>query len=152
MLSKKAKYAIKALILLGKNLNTTALQISEIASLENIPRKYLEGILLDLKNAGYLHSRRGTGGGYTLRVLPQEISLDKIVRLVDGPIARVSCASIFHYHKCDECRDEDSCSIRDLFAAVRDADVKILASTNIADMIQKETLLKALVDTSVESL
>lgn len=147
MLSKKAKYAIKSLILLGKT--GTSLQIQEIANLENIPKKYLEGILLDLKNAGFLYSRRGHTGGYALRVPPEEITLDKIVRLVDGPIARISCASMFHYHKCEECREEESCSIRDLFIAIRDADVKILAATSVADMMQKESILKALIDTKV---
>ncbi len=144
MLSKKAKYAIKSLILLGGAPNGVALQISEISAPENIPRKYLERILLDLKNAGYLHSKKGSAGGYVLRIPPESITLDKIVRLVDGPIARVSCASIFHYHKCEECRDEQNCSIRDLFTAIREADEKILAATTIADMMKREAVFEAL--------
>lgn len=87
MLSKKAKYAIKSLMLLGKI--DTSLQVQEISRLENIPKKYLEGILLELRNAGYLYSKRGNTGGYTLLTAPEEITLDKIVRLIDGPIARI---------------------------------------------------------------
>lgn len=140
---------MKSLILLGKNnKDGNGLQASEIAALENIPKKYLEAILIDLRNAGYLYSRKGANGGYTLRIPPEEITMDKIVRLIDGPIARIACASIFHYHKCDECAEEDSCSIRDLFIAIRDTEVNLLAATSVADMIKKESLLKTLVSTN----
>jgi Rrf2 family protein len=141
MLSQKAKYAIKALILLGKNLNNKFMHVSEIAALENISAKYLGPILTDLKIAGYVYSKKGYAGGYALRMPPEKITLDKIVRRMDGPIARILCASIFHYHKCEECDEEAVCSIRDLFSQIREADFKILAGTSVADMIKKENLL-----------
>lgn len=142
MLSKKAKYAIKALIVLGKHYQQKPLNAAEIAEIENVPERSLRGILSDLKVGGYIISLKGTEGGYSLRESPEKITLDKIVRQIDGPIARIACASIFHYHKCDECADEASCSVRDLFIQIREADFKILAGTTIADMISKENALK----------
>ena len=144
MLSKKAKYSIKALIALGKNAEKSPMHVSQISEQENIPRKYLESILLDLRNGGYLHSKKGIAGGYTLSKLPQDIYLDGVVRLVDGPIAMVFCASTYHYHRCEECPVEATCSIRDLYLEIRAADLKILSGTSIADMIEKE---KALTET-----
>lgn len=144
MLSKQAKYAIKALIFLGKNVNIKGLSASEIAETEAIPKKTLEKILNDLRNAGYVYSKKGVTGGYSLLLPPEKITLDKVLRLIDGPIARISCASIFHYRKCDECKDEAACSIRDLFITMRDNDVKLLAGTSIADLISKEHAFKQL--------
>lgn len=144
MLSKQAKYAIKALILLGKNLNVKGLSATEIAESEMIPKKTLEKILNDLRNAGYVYSRKGVTGGYSLLLTPEKITLDKILRLIDGPIARISCASIFHYRRCEECKDEASCSIRDLFITMRDNDVKLLAGTSIGDLIAKEHAFRQL--------
>ncbi|WP_214072754.1 Rrf2 family transcriptional regulator [Mucilaginibacter sp. dw_454] len=143
MLSKKAKYAIKALILLGKNYKQRSLNAVQIADAENIPQRYLRSILSDLKIGGYIYSLKGVDGGYSLRESPEKITLDKIIRQIDGPIARISCASIFHYHKCDECAEEVTCSIRDLFIDIREADFKILSGTSIADMISKEGSLVA---------
>ena len=142
MLSKKAKYAIKALILLGKNFDVAPMRISDIAIAENIPVKYMGGILKDLQNGGFIYNKKGINGGYLLRETPEEITLDKIVRLLDGPIAQIFCASLFHYHKCDECADEATCSIRDLYVKIREADYQILAGTSIASLINKETSLK----------
>src|ERR1700754_2519016 len=102
MLSKKAKYAIKALISLGKNGQAGPMATSQISETEKIPKKYLEGILLELKNAGYIYSKKGIGGGYVLIKPAEAILLVDIVRFVDGPIAMVSCASAFHYHRCEE--------------------------------------------------
>jgi Rrf2 family protein len=138
MLSKKAKYSIKALIFLAKRLNEPLLTISKISELEKIPKKYLEVILLELKNAGYLFSKKGVGGGYLLSKPPEEIFLVSIVRLVDGPVARVSCASAYHYHSCEECHDEATCSIRKTYLEIREAELKILSNTSIADMLKYE--------------
>jgi Rrf2 family protein len=143
MLSKKTKYAIKALIVLGKNVDKPHMQIAQIAEQENIPRKFLESILLELRNAGILRSIKGAGGGYILNRAPQEILLSAILRLTDGPIAMVPCASINFYHKCEECEDEQTCSIRATFIAIREASLKIMTETSIADMIAKETQLRA---------
>jgi Rrf2 family protein len=141
MLSKKTKYAIKALVLLGKNKNGPPMHIAEIAERENIPKKYLEGILGELRNAGFLYSKKGSGGGYVLGKRPEDILLVNVVRLTDGPIAMVSCASLNYYHRCEECHDEETCGIRNTFIAIRDSSLKILNETSIADLIQKEKTL-----------
>jgi Rrf2 family protein len=138
MLSKKAKYGIRSLILLAKNNDKTPLTASKIAELGKFPKKYLEGILLDLKNAGYIFSKKGNEGGYGLSKPAKEITLDRIVRLIDGPVARVSCVSKFHYHSCEECIDEASCSIKKLYFKVWEEELKILSGTNIADMAENE--------------
>lgn len=142
MLSKKTKYAIKALVALGKNLDMPPMQISKIAEEERIPKKFLEQILLDLRNAGFLYSKKGAGGGYSLNKKPEEIFLVQILRLTDGPVAMLPCVSLNFYHKCDECKDEVTCGIRSAFIDVRDATLKILGETSIADVIAREDNLK----------
>ena len=141
MLSKKTKYAIKALVLLGKHQDKPPLQISWIAEQEHIPKKFLEQILLDLRNAGFLYSKKGAGGGYSLNKDPKDIYLVNILRITDGPIAMVPCASLNFYHRCDECHQETTCGIRDVFIEVRDASLKILSETSIADIIERESNL-----------
>jgi Rrf2 family protein len=143
MLSKKTKYAIKALVVLGKNTDKPPMQISRIAEEERIPKKFLEQILLDLRNAGFLYSKKGAGGGYSLNKDPKEIFLVQIMRITDGPIAMVPCASLNFYHKCEECKDEKTCGIRNAFIDVRDATLKILSETSIADVIAREDALIA---------
>src|SRR5215469_7150374 len=138
MLSKKTKYAIKALVALGKNLDKPPMQISKIAEEEHIPKKFLEQILLDLRNAGFLYSKKGAGGGYSLNKKPEEILLVHVMRVTDGPIAMVPCASLNFYHKCDECKSEITCGIRSVFVDVRDVTLKILSETSIADIIERE--------------
>jgi len=140
MLSKKAKYAIKALIFLTKNMDKPPMPVSKISELEKIPKKYLEVVLLELRNAGYLFSKKGVTGGYILSKSPEEIFLVGIVRLMDGPIARISCASAYHYRSCEECLDEATCSIRKVYLKIREEELKILSDTSIADMIGNEQL------------
>ncbi|MCR8559628.1 Rrf2 family transcriptional regulator [Mucilaginibacter sp. BJC16-A38] len=140
MLSKKAKYAVKALIFLAKNIDQPPLPVSKISELEKIPKKSLEVILLELRNAGYLYSRKGVNGGYILNKTPEEMFLVGIVRLMDGPIARVSCASAYHYRSCEECLDEATCSIKKVYVKIREEELKILSETSIADMIRAEQL------------
>jgi Rrf2 family protein len=141
MLSKKTKYAIKALVVMGKNMDKPPMQISRIAEEERIPKKFLEQILLDLRNAGYLYSKKGAGGGYSLNKDPKEIYLVSIMRLTGGPIAMVPCASLNFFHKCEECQEETTCGIRDVFIKVRDETLKILSETSIADVIEREKSL-----------
>jgi len=141
MLSKKTKYAIKALVILGKNADKPPMQIQKIAEEERIPKKFLEQILLDLRNAGYLYSKKGAGGGYSLNKDPKEIFLVHILRITGGPIAMVPCASLNFFHKCEECQQETTCGIRDVFIKVRDETLKILSETSIADIIEKEESL-----------
>lgn len=142
MLSKKTKYAIKALVVLGKHADKPPMQISKIAEEEHIPKKFLEQILLDLRNAGFLYSKKGAGGGYSLNKKPEEIFLVQVMRVTDGPIAMVPCASLNFYHKCDECVDEKTCGIRTAFIEVRDATLKVLTETSIADVIAREEKMK----------
>src|ERR1700735_621654 len=141
MLSKKTKYAIKALVILGKNTDKPPMQIQKIAELEKIPKKFLEQILLDLRNAGFLYSKKGAGGGYSLNKNPKDIFLVSVMRITDGPIAMVPCASLNFYHKCEECNQETTCGIRSVFVDVRDATLKILTETSIADIIERESSL-----------
>jgi len=141
MLSKKAKYAIKALIYLARNQDKPPLPISKISELERIPKKYLEVIFLELRNAGYVFSKKGVGGGYVLSKPPEEMFLAGIVRLMDGPVARVSCVSIFHYHNCAECIDEATCSIRKVYLKIHQRELDILSTTSIVDMVNSEELV-----------
>lgn len=141
MLSKKTRYAIRALVIMGKNFGQEPMQISRIASEGSIPKKFLEQILLDLRNAGLLYSKKGAGGGYKLVKDPKEIFLVQVLRITGGPIALLPCVSLNFYQRCEECIDEGSCGIRDVFADVRDASLKILAETSIADVIKRENSL-----------
>ena len=139
MLTKKSKYGIKALIFLGKNYGAQPVQIMRIATEEQIPKKFLEQILLELRNAGLLYSVKGAKGGYSLNKDPKDIRLTQVIRLLDGPIALLPCVSLNFYQKCDECKSEEVCAIRDTFVEVRDAMLQILNYTSIADIIEKES-------------
>ena len=143
MLSKKTRYAIKALVIMGKNFGDEPMQISRIANEEHIPKKFLEQILLDLRNAGLLYSKKGAGGGYKLIKDPKEIFLVQILRITGGPIALLPCVSLNFYQRCEECIDEGTCGIRDVFVDVRNASLKILTETSIADVIERENSLQA---------
>lgn len=143
MLSKKSKYAIKALISLAKRYeDKTPLKISVIAEEQHIPRKFLEAILVELRNNGLLHSRMGASGGYLLAKHPNEVFLSQIIRISGGPIAMLPCVSLNFYEPCEECENEDTCSLRDVAKEVREATIAILSKTSIADLIQREDILK----------
>ncbi len=138
MLSKKAKYALKALFALSQdNANgQKSMLIAEIARQEQIPKKFLEAILLDLKNDGILYSKRGKTGGYALLKTPDQITIGQVIRVIDGPLALVPCASQTAYVPCDECMDVDSCAIRITMRKVRDATASILDSTTLTDALR----------------
>jgi Rrf2 family protein len=144
LLSKKTKYAIRALIALGENFGGEAMNILSISQKENIPKKFLEQILLEMRNAGFLFSKKGAGGGYSLLKDPKDINLVHVMRLTGGPIAQLPCVSLNFYQRCEECRDEETCGIRDTFMNVRDATLKILTETTIADLISKEKNLSSI--------
>lgn len=144
MLSKKTKYAIRALIALGRQFEGDSMNILSIAQNEKIPKKFLEQILLEMRNAGFLFSIKGAGGGYSLLKDPKEINLVQVMRLTGGPIAQLPCVSLNFYQRCEECKDEDSCGIRATFMSVRDATLKILSETTIADLIAKEAKISEL--------
>lgn len=134
MLSKKAKYAVKAMLALAEHAAPTPVRIADLAREQQIPKKFLEGILLSLRNHGLLHSRKGQGGGYLLARDPREIFLGQIVRLFDGPLAPVPCASQTAYARCADCQDEAACGVRLAMRAVRDATARILDHTSLASL------------------
>ena len=123
---------------LARNMDRPPVSVSKIAEVERIPKKTLELVLSELRIAGYLFSKKGTTGGYVLNKTPGEIFLEGIVRLMDGPIARVSCASAYHYRSCEECLDETACSIKKVYLKIRENELKILSATSIADMVKDE--------------
>lgn len=138
MISKKAKYALKALKVLAEKYGKGPVLISQIAESERIPKKFLEAILLDLRNHGVLQSLKGKGGGYMLRIPPEEVSFSKVLRIIDGPIAPVLCVSMFFYGKCDDCSDEQTCTLRNVLTKWRDANLTVLDSTTLADILKVE--------------
>jgi Rrf2 family protein len=140
MLSKKCKYAIHALVHMARNPDEKFL-IREISSSCNIPKKFLENILLELKRAGILGSRAGKGGGYFLRRSTHEVNLAEVVRLFDGAIAAVPCATYRYYEPCKECTDEETCSIRYAFLQVRNATVEMLKRDTLKTLVTQEKKL-----------
>lgn len=138
MLSKKCKYAIHALVYLAERYQDGPVHIQEIAEHEHIPKKFLEAILLELRNAKILHSKKGKGGGYYLYKKPEDVRLIDVVRLMDGAIAMLPCVSLNYYEPCEECRDEKTCGIRDTFLSVRDETLKILTESTLDKIVKRQ--------------
>jgi Rrf2 family protein len=134
MLSKKAKYGLKAMTVLAREYGNGPILIEEIARREGIPPKFLELILLELKKKGFLQSKKGKGGGYYLNRLPNTISVGSLIRALDGPIALLPCVSQMAYERCSECPDEESCGIRNVFKEIRDSTDAILERVTLAEM------------------
>ena len=134
MLSKKTKYGLKALAYIAKQENNDPIQIAEIAKSENISHKYLESILLTLRKAGVLSSKKGKGGGYYLLKAPKKIPMTDIIRILEGPIAMVPCVSLNYYEKCNDCEDEDTCSVHKLMLQVRDNTLEVFRNNTLADI------------------
>ena len=134
MLSKRAKYAIKALLALAERGREEPMRIADLARGEHIPPKFLELILLVLKNHGILQSRKGKGGGYLLGRDPKDIYLGQIVRMFDGPLAPVPCASQTAYVPCADCPNEAVCGVHLAMKAVRDATARVLDGTSLASL------------------
>lgn len=133
MLSKKTKYGLKALSYLARQEQHVPVLISEISASENISKKFLESILLTLKKSGVLASKKGKGGGYYLLKQPNEIKISSIIRMLEGPIAMLPCVSLNYYQKCDDCTNENRCSLNILMAEVRDSTLKILENKTLAN-------------------
>ncbi|MDA8917816.1 Rrf2 family transcriptional regulator [Flavobacteriaceae bacterium] len=134
MISKKCKYAIKALLYLANfQEDDRSIFSTEIAEKENIPQKFLETILRELRNFQILQSRRGKTGGYRLIKQPNEIKLTDLMRMMDGPIALLPCVSLNYYASCEEC-NEKTCTIKPVFEKVRDQTLSILGNTTIESM------------------
>ena len=132
MLSQKCKYALQALMVLARQNSDRLLLVSEIAERENLPKKFLEAILLELNRNGLVRSRRGRGGGYALAKPADLITFGQVVRIMDGALAPLACVSVNYYRRCDECRDEQSCEIRKVMHRVRDAIANELDGTSLA--------------------
>ena len=140
MLSKKCQYALHALIHLGEHQDSGLIFISEIARSKKIPKKFLEAILLDLKNTNILGSKKGKGGGYYLRKKPEEITILHVVRAIDGAVAMLPCVSLNFYESCGLCENEAQCTINHLFSQVRDETLKILSTNTLADLIKSKAI------------
>lgn len=137
MLSMKAKYALRALMVMAKNENKM-LQSKTIAKEADIPQKFLENILLEMKNQGFVDSKRGIFGGYYLAKAASEIMVGNLIRVIDGPLAPIRCASITAYQKCDDCTDEATCAIRKTMMEVRNAIAGVLDNKSVAELAFEE--------------
>ena len=137
MISQRAKYALRALVMLSGVEKGVSLSIAEIAAEQRIPKKFLEQILLELKRHGIVESRRGKVGGYLMLRRPEDVTYGEVLRLIDGPIAPLPCLSIIAYKKCEDCKDETSCEIRKVFANVAAATREVLDKTSILDSLEK---------------
>ncbi|MFM7431034.1 MAG: RrF2 family transcriptional regulator [Flammeovirgaceae bacterium] len=138
MLSKKCKYAIHALVYLGEKFEQGPVQIQEISDKKHIPKKFLEAILLELRHAKILQSKKGKGGGYYLYKRPEDVNLVDVIRLIDGAVAMLPCVSLNYYEPCEECRNEKTCGIRDSFIGVRDETLRILTQSTLARIMKRE--------------
>jgi Rrf2 family protein len=138
MLTKKSKYALKAMLYMARK--NELVKIADLAKDENIPHKFLETILLELKRGGILMSKTGKQGGYELRQKPNEISFGQIIRLIDGPLAIVPCVSHLYYKRCEECIDETTCEVRKIMKVLRDQTSKILDGTTLEMALQNKII------------
>ncbi len=135
MLSKKTKYGLKALTYIARQKDVKLVPIATIAESENISHKFLESILLTLRKSGFLGSKKGKGGGYYLLKDPVDIPMTDVIRILEGPIALVPCVSLNYYEKCDDCKDEKSCSVYRLMIQVRDNTLQVFRNNTLADLV-----------------
>ena len=140
-LSVRGEYALRALLVLGLNYDQPVVRIQTISEQQNIPKRFLEQILNDLRSAGVVQSRRGVAGGYRLARRPEEITLAVVIRHIEGALAPVSCVSERFYEKCS-CPDESRCAIRSVMKEVREAVVRIAERLTIADLCERSRRLK----------
>jgi Rrf2 family protein len=137
MWTKKGKYGLKALLHLAALPPGTSALSAEIATAHALPAKFLEAILLELKNAGFIRSRKGKGGGYTMAMLSSEVRIGEVVRALEGPLAPIACASRNFYRRCEDCPDEERCAIHMLTVDVRNAIAEVMDNTTLADMLER---------------
>jgi Rrf2 family protein len=136
-ISKRTQYGLKAGIALGRRYGEGPVLIATLAAEETIPLKFLEGILLDLKGRGVLESKKGKGGGYQLSRPPSTITIGSIIRLLEGPLAPLPCASETAFKACEECQDIEHCGTRIIMRQVRDGIAAVLDKTTLADLIRQ---------------
>lgn len=134
MLSQRAKYGLKALLYMADHAEDKGVRGMDISQAECIPKKFLDLILLNLKAEDLITSKKGKQGGYQLARRPDRISVGQVIRILDGPLAPVSCVSRTAYKRCTDCRDENACRVRRVMGQVRDAIAEILDNTSLADM------------------
>ncbi len=146
MISKKCKYALKALVRLSQEFGGELVLTDEIAKSEHIPKKFLELILLDLKHAGYVRSKQGTKGGYRLVRHPSEISLAEVYRLFDGAIALLPCVSEKFYEECDDCPDVKKCRLKKVFIDVREKTYELLSGITIESFLNGTYAAKSAIE------
>ena len=139
MLSKKTKYGLKALTFIARRGEDIPVQVGEISKSELIPQKFLESILLTLRKAGVLGSKKGKHGGYYLRKPASEILMTEVMRVLEGPIAMVPCVSLNFYKKCEDCPDENLCSVHNLMIQVRDNTLSILENKTLNDFVKNQS-------------
>jgi Rrf2 family protein len=143
MITQKMKYALKALLVLADAAAQPApeaLTIEAIAKRSGTPKRFLEHILLEVRNAGIIASTRGRSGGYQLIKPPAEVSISELLRLIDGPIAPLPCLSRRAYQRCEDCVDEESCRIRKVFADIFWSYLLLIESLTLADMLRSGTV------------
>ncbi len=137
MLSSRARYATRAVLDLSLLADQGPIQIQDIASRQNIPVKFLQQILVALKMTGFVQSRKGPGGGYSLAVPPQEITLGAVLRAMDGPIAPISCVSVTKFSECG-CPNPEVCALRVAFKDVRNVMSEVLDQTTFAELAERQ--------------
>lgn len=136
-ISKKTKYALEALYSLSRHYGEGPILVHSVAKEESIPLKFLQAILLELRNRGVVTSKKGRAGGYELSRPPEDITVGTVIRMIEGPLAPLPCARETNYRRCEECQDEHTCGTRIVMRRVRDAVAHILDSTTLADVIQE---------------
>jgi len=140
-LSLRGEYALRALVALGLNQDGRVMKIAEIATRQNIPQRFLEQILNDMRSHGWLESKRGAAGGYRLRLSPDRITLAEVIRAIDGPLAPVACVSTRSYARCS-CPDEATCGIRSVMQQVHEAVADVLERVTLAQLCERTRLLQ----------
>ena len=136
-LSKRTQYSLRALYALTRKFGEGPVLITTLAEAETIPKKFLEQILVSLKSAGFVASKKGKGGGYVLAQPPEKITIGSVIRAIEGPLAPLPCASETRFRKCDECVDIQTCGTRIVMRQVRDAMAAILDKTTLAMVCKK---------------
>ncbi len=137
VLTNKGKYGLKAIVHLARLEAGETAQVADVAQRNNIPKKFLDAILLDLRNAGMLRSKKGPGGGYALAKPARSIKVGAVIRALEGPIAPIACASRSAFRACEDCGDIDTCPVRSVMSDVRDAIAGIVDTTTVADLVQR---------------
>lgn len=149
MLSQRGRYALKALLLLARR-DPEQIGVSAIAEAEQIPRKYLEAIMTEMRKAQIVESTRGWSGGYRLARPADLITFGEVIRLTDGPLALLPCASRNFYKRCEDCPDEGACALRQVMARVRNEVSVILDRTTLSDALAGGGAVRLLDETTAE--